>query len=101
MDLSKLIKKAKLKDNKIKLVAEDKFGNKTEFEADLNAKPEPLIMKAERPYDGDDFLAFKTEKNASVVVKVLRGGTEIFNKTITASGEFDEIDLDSDLEKEI
>ena len=99
VDLSKLIKKAKLTDNKIKLVTEDKFGNKTEFEADLNAKPEPLIMKAERPYDGDDFLAFKTEKNASVVVKVLRDGTEISNKTITATGEFDEIDLDSDLQK--
>ena len=76
-----------------KITAIDKFGNKTVLDKKLEVKQERVDLYVDNAYDGDDYVIAKSEADASIEVKV--DGEVV--KTETASGDYDEIILDSEL----
>lgn len=76
-----------------KITAIDKFGNKTVLKNTLEVKQERVDLYVDNAYDGDDYVIAKSEAGASIEVKV--DGQVV--KTETASGDYDEIILDSEL----
>ena len=53
------------------VTAVDKFGNKTTVTKTAEATKTPIMIKAERPLDGDDFIYVTTDKGASLVITVI------------------------------
>ncbi|MCI7239449.1 MAG: hypothetical protein MR512_07490 [Anaerococcus sp.] len=76
-----------------KITAIDKFGNKTVLENTLEVKQERVDLYLDNAYDGDDYVIAKSEAGASIEVKV--DGKVV--KTEQASGDYQEIILDSEL----
>ncbi|WP_055078291.1 hypothetical protein [Lagierella massiliensis] len=77
-----------------KVTAVDKFGNKTEVTKTAEATGTPIMVKAERPLDGDDFIYVTTDVGASLVITVInRDKTEAFTMTYEQTAESEEIKL--------
>ncbi|MEF3317888.1 hypothetical protein [Peptoniphilus grossensis] len=93
-NLSESIQK-QLGEGKIfKVTAVDKFGNKTIVKKTAEATKTPIMIKAERPLDGDDFIYVTTEVGASLEIKVIDANKqEVFTMTYTQTAESEEIKL--------
>ena len=77
------------------VTAVDKFGNKTEATKTAEATGTPIMIKAERPLDGDDFIYVTTEVGASLEIKVIdTNKQEVFTMTHTQGQASEEIKLD-------
>ena len=77
-----------------KVTAVDKFGNKTEKTKTAEATGSPIMVKAERPLDGDDFIYVTTDVGASLVITVInKDKTEAFTMTYEQTAESEEIKL--------
>ena len=79
---------------KFKVTAVDKFGNKTEATKDVSPKTKPLVIKAERPLSGDDFIYVKADKDVSLKIKVInRDKSEALSMNHTQKTATDKINL--------
>ena len=77
------------------VTAVDKFGNKTIVKKTAEATKTPIMIKAERPLDGDDFIYVTTEVGASLEIKVIDANKEeVFTMTHTQGQASEEIKLD-------
>lgn len=85
--------KQRNKEKNYKITAVDKLGNKTIIEKVLQTKQEDVDLQVDDSYDGDDFLEILSEKGATIEIKV--NGKVV--KTVTATGNYDEIILDNEL----
>ena len=82
------------KQKTFKVTAVDKFGNKTEATKDVGTKTKPLVIKAERPLSGDDFIFVTADKGATLEIKVVKADkTETILKSHVQIGKTDEIKL--------
>ena len=76
------------------VTAVDKFGNKTEVTKTAKATKTPIMIKAERPLDGDDFIYVTTDVGASLEIKVIDANKEeVFTMTHTQGKPSEEIKL--------
>lgn len=79
---------------KFKVTAVDKFGNKTEATKDVSPKTKPLVIKAERPLSGDDFIYVKADKDVNLKIKVInRDKSEALSMNHTQKTATDKINL--------
>ena len=76
------------------VTAVDKFGNKTEVKKTAEATKTPIMIKAERPLAGDDFIYVTTDVGASLEIKVIGANkAEVFTMTYEQTAESEEIKL--------
>ncbi|VFB17045.1 Uncharacterised protein [Urinicoccus massiliensis] len=76
------------------VTAVDKFGNKTFVKKTAEATKTPIMIKAERPLDGDDFIYVTTDVGASLEIKVIGANKEqVFTMTHTQGQASEEIKL--------
>ena len=82
------------KQKTFKVTAVDKFGNKTEATKDVSPKAKPLVIKAERPLSGDDFIYVKADKDVNLKIKVInRDKSETLSMNHTQKTATDKINL--------
>ena len=76
------------------VTAVDKFGNKTVAKKAVDPKIKPLVIKAERPLSGDDFIFVTADKGATIEIKVVKADkSETILKSHVQVGKTDEIKL--------
>ena len=76
------------------VTAVDKFGNKTTVTKTAEATKTPIMIKAERPLDGDDFIYVTTDVGASLEIAVInKDKTEAFTMNHTQGQASEEIKL--------
>ena len=76
------------------VTAVDKFGNKTEVKKTAEATGTPIMIKAERPLDGDDFIYVTTDEGANLEITVInQDKTTAFTMTHIQGQPSEEIKL--------
>ena len=76
------------------VTAVDKFGNKTEATKTAEATGTPIMIKAERPLDGDDFIYVTTDEGANLEITVInQDKTTAFTMTHIQGQPSEEIKL--------
>ena len=93
-DLAESIQNQLGVEKEFKVTAVDKFGNKTLVTKTAEATGTPIMIKAERPLDGDDFIYVTTDVGASLVITVInKDKTEAFTMPYEQTAKSEEIKL--------